>query len=339
MERPLVAVTMGDPAGIGPEIVLLALARPEVGAAVRALVVGDAGRLEEAADVLLRASRLPSAPRIRAVADPAEARFKPGTVEVVAPAREAAADVRGLPWGQLDARSGRAAFAYVRTAAELAVAGKVDAISTAPINKEAWRLAGIPYPGHTDALAHLAGVGRVAMMLANGRLRVVHVTTHVGLAEAIRQLSQERVLATIELADEALRRLLGRRPHLALAALNPHAGEGGLFGEEETRILRPAVAEARGRGLDVDGPLPADTVFARAAEGQFDAAIALYHDQGHIAVKMLGLDTGVNVTLGLPFLRTSVDHGTAYDIAGRGVAREASMVAALEAVRDLLPGQ
>jgi 4-hydroxythreonine-4-phosphate dehydrogenase len=246
-----------------------------------------------------------------------------------------------VAWGKLSASAGRAAFDYLEHAAQLARAGTVDAICTAPLNKAAWEMAGVPYPGHTEALAHLSQSTRYAMMLVNGGLRVVHVSTHVALRTAIELLTIDRVLDTILLAEEALKRYVVTDPRLALAGLNPHAGEGGLFGEEEATALRPAIEQARHRGITVAGPVPPDTVFARAAAGEFDAVIALYHDQGHIPIKMLGVDTGVNVTIGLPFLRTSVDHGTAFDIAGRGVAREASMIAALRTVGDFLrrPGE
>jgi 4-hydroxythreonine-4-phosphate dehydrogenase len=333
MPRPVVAVTMGDPAGIGPEICLLSVSDPAVTDAVRPILIGDAARLELAQSALSASGRLSHVlPQPRVIAEPAEAAFTPGGVDLI--------DLRNVPssvaWGKLSASAGRAAFEYLERAVRLARAGAVDAICTAPLNKEAWKMAGVPYPGHTEALAHLSRSTRYAMMLVNRGLRVVHVSTHVPLRKALDLLTVARVLDTILLADEALKRYVVTDPRIALAGLNPHAGEGGLFGEEETTTLRPAIEEARHRGVNIAGPVPPDTVFARAAEGEFDAVIALYHDQGHIAVKMLGLDTGVNVTIGLPFLRTSVDHGTAFDIAGRGVAREASMTAALRTAADFL---
>jgi 4-phospho-D-threonate 3-dehydrogenase / 4-phospho-D-erythronate 3-dehydrogenase len=333
MPNPIVAVTMGDPAGIGPEICLSALANPAVTDRVRPILIGDAYRLELARAALSaggRCPRVPPSPQV--IDDPGEAAFVPGRVELI--------DLRNVPpsvtWGTLDAGAGRAAFEYLERAVELARAGTVDAICTAPLNKEAWKMAGVPYPGHTEALAHLSGTRRYAMMLVNERLRVVHVSTHVPLRKAIALVTVERVLETILLADEALKRYVVNDPHLALAGLNPHAGESGLFGDEEAATLQPAIDQARRLGVNVAGPAPPDTVFARAAGGEFDAVIALYHDQGHIPVKMLGLDTGVNVTIGLPFLRTSVDHGTAFDLAGRGVARDASMIAALHTAADFL---
>jgi 4-phospho-D-threonate 3-dehydrogenase / 4-phospho-D-erythronate 3-dehydrogenase len=333
MPKPLVAVTMGDPAGIGPEICLSSLTAPEVTDRIRPILIGDEPRLALARAALAsgrRSSAVP--PSTHVIGEPADAAFAPGSVDLI--------DLHNVPpseaWGKVAARAGRAAFEYLERAVKLALAGAVDAICTAPINKEAWKMAGVPYPGHTEALAHLSGTTRYAMMLVNQGLRVVHVSTHVALRKAITLVTVDRVLETILLADEALRRYVMVDPRLALAGLNPHAGEGGLFGNEESTTLRPAIEQAWRRGVNVTGPVPPDTVFARAAAGEFDAVIALYHDQGHIAVKMLGLDTGVNVTIGLPFLRTSVDHGTAFDLAGRGVAREASMVAALRTAADFL---
>jgi 4-phospho-D-threonate 3-dehydrogenase / 4-phospho-D-erythronate 3-dehydrogenase len=331
--KPVVAVTMGDPAGVGPEICLLSLTTPAVTDAVRPILIGDAARLELARTALSTSGRLSHVlPSPRVIAGPADAVFAPGSMELI--------DLQNVPpsvaWGKVSAGAGRAAFEYLQHATRLARAGAIDAICTAPLNKEAWKIAGVPFPGHTEALAHLSRSTRYAMMLVNGSLRVVHVSTHVALRKALDLLTVDRVLDTILLADEALKRYVVTDPRVALAGLNPHAGEGGLFGEEEATTLRPAVERARHTGVDVVGPLPPDTVFAQAAGGEFDAVIALYHDQGHIAVKMLGLDTGVNVTIGLPFLRTSVDHGTAFDIAGRGVAREASMIAALKTAAEFL---
>jgi 4-phospho-D-threonate 3-dehydrogenase / 4-phospho-D-erythronate 3-dehydrogenase len=207
--------------------------------------------------------------------------------------------------------------------------GRYDAIVTAPINKEALRVAGFEWPGHTEMLADLAGARDVRMLLLSGALRVVHVTTHRSLRSAIDAATRDRVLRTIELAAAAGRELGAERPRIAVAGLNPHAGEGGLFGDEEIREIGPAVEAARAAGIDASGPWPPDTVFWRASRGDFDVVVAMYHDQGHIPVKLAGFDDGVNVTLGLPFPRTSVDHGTAFDIAGQGVARWDSMIAAL----------
>lgn len=222
----------------------------------------------------------------------------------------------------------------MKQAVALALDHRVDAICTAPIHKKAWELAGIAFPGHTEALAQLSGANEYAMMLRNQKLRVVHATTHIPFSQIIPRLSTDRVVTVCRLAVEYLARVGIAHPSMAVAGLNPHAGDNGLFGQEEQTILEPAIAAGRKLGWSIQGPLPADTVFARAAAGEFDMVVALYHDQGHIAIKMLGLDTGVNETIGLPIIRTSVDHGTAFDIAGQGIAREESIIAAIEAASE-----
>ena len=320
---------MGDPSGIGPEICALALTqwrRPDV-------VVGNLRRLEEAAGLLVEAGRLnPGALRFRAVDSVAGARGEAGVVDVLDLANVPAS----LPWGRLSEDAGRAGYEYLERATQLALAGEVGAVCTAPINKEAWRLAGVPYLGHTEALAALCGVDDFAMMLVNQGLRVIHLSTHSSLREAIRLATAERCLACVRLADGFLRtRLRIARPRIAVAGINPHAGEHGLLGDEDRDQLLPAVRLARSDGLDASGPWPPDTVYARAAQGEFDVVVAAFHDQGHIPIKMIGLDTGVNVTVGLPVARTSVDHGTAFDIAGTGRARAANLLAALELAHEL----
>jgi 4-phospho-D-threonate 3-dehydrogenase / 4-phospho-D-erythronate 3-dehydrogenase len=241
-----------------------------------------------------------------------------------------------LPWGELSTEAGRAGYAYLEQATRLALDGEVAAVCTAPINKEAWRRAGVPHPGHTEALAALCGSDRFAMMLVNRRLRVVHQSTHVSLAEAVRLATGERCLECVELAAGFLREHAGiARPRIAVAGINPHAGENGLLGREDGVQLAPAVEKARAAGIDASGPWPPDTVFLRGSEGEFDAVIAAHHDQGHIPIKLLGLDSGVNVTIGLPIVRTSVDHGTAFDIAGTGRARPANLLAALHLAEEL----
>jgi 4-hydroxythreonine-4-phosphate dehydrogenase len=325
MTPPLVAVTMGDPAGIGPEIIARAFADPAFREENRALVVGDAGHME-------RAARLLDLPlRANAISEPEEAAFEPGTVDVLSET-ELPED---LPLGELDARAGDAAFRYVRKATELASAGRVAAIATAPLNKEAMHLAGHKYPGHTEILADLTGTKDYAMMLVTDELKVIHVSTHVSLREAIERARPERELAVIRLAHESLRKLGFDEPRIAVAGLNPHAGENGLFGSEEAEQIAPAVADANAEGMDATGPWPPDTVLMRARRGEFDVVVVQYHDQGHIPVKLMGFDTGVNVTVGLPFFRTSVDHGTAFDIAGTGKAEPASLHAALDLARKL----
>jgi 4-hydroxythreonine-4-phosphate dehydrogenase len=318
----VVAVTMGDPTGIGPEIVAKVFGKD---GAHRAVVVGDVAMMRRAVDLL----DLPL--RVNAVERPADARFEPGTIDVVA-ATDLPAD---LPYGQIDPRGGGAAYEYVRRAVELALADEVHAVATAPLNKEAMHLAGFRYPGHTEVLAELTGVRDYAMMLVTDDLRVVHVSTHVALSEAIRRVQPDRELTVIRLADRSLRLLGVQRPRVAVAGLNPHAGESGLFGTEDRDVIAPAVEAARAEGIDASGPWPPDTVFMHARQGRFDIVVVQYHDQGHIPIKLMGFDTGVNVTVGLPFFRTSVDHGTAFDIAGTGRADHASMRAALELAGSL----
>ncbi|MGK5552409.1 4-hydroxythreonine-4-phosphate dehydrogenase PdxA [Actinomadura kijaniata] len=318
-----IAVTMGDPCGIGPEIVVRACADPRLTLPV--VVIGDVG-------VLRRADRITGAGlEFRPVASAGQAARTPGTVHVL-PESDLPAD---LPWGVLDARAGAASFRYVRRGIELALAGQVRALVTAPVNKEALRLGGVSYPGHTEILADLSGTGDYAMMMANEQLRVVLVTVHLSLRDAIDSLDADRELAVIRLADRTLRRGGLASPRLAVAGLNPHAGENGLFGDEDLRIIAPAVRAARAEGIDASGPWPADTVFMRARAGEFDAVVAQYHDQGLIPVKYLGLEDGVNITIGLPFVRTSVDHGTAFDIAGTGAADHAALLTALRHAADL----
>ena len=321
----IVAVTMGDPAGIGPEIVAKTFAEEDFQRANRAIIVGDAGILGRAINLL----GLPL--DINAIREVAEARFEPGVIDVISQSTLPS----DLPYGKLDARAGDAAFEYVRYATELALGGDAEAIATAPLNKEAMHLAGHKYPGHTEILADLTGTKDYAMMLVTDELRVIHVSTHVSLREAIERVRPGRELAVIRLGHTSMQKLGIENPRVAVAGLNPHAGENGLFGTEDAEWIRPAVEEARAEGIDASGPHPPDTVMMRARRGVFDIVVVQYHDQGHIPVKLMGFDTGVNVTVGLPFFRTSVDHGTAFDIAGTGQADHASMRAAIDLARKL----
>ena len=317
---------MGDAAGIGPEIIVKALAHPDVYAGARPLVIGDLRRLARAAHIA--ASRT----TIAAVAAPRDAAFACGTIDCI----DVGLIPEDLPFGQLSARAGEAAFRYVERAVALAAAGEVDAICTAPLNKEALHAAGHRYPGHTELLAALTGTPEVSMMLTAPGLRVIHCTTHIGLIDAIARIDPPLVERTIRRGHAALVRSGIRNPRIAVCAINPHAGEGGLFGRgEEADKIVPAVSAARAAGISAEGPLPADTVFFRAARGDFDLVVAMYHDQGHCAVKVLGLDAGVNITVGLPVIRTSVDHGTAFDIAGSGAADERSLIAAIHSAAEL----
>jgi len=328
MARPIIGITMGDAAGVGPEIIMKAMAVPEVYEMSRPLVIGDARRLRKAEQIV--GSKL----SVRPIQKPEEAAFRPGEVEVM----DLPIIPEDLPFGKLSATAGDAAFKFIQRAVELAMAGRIDAICTAPLNKEALHAGGHKYPGHTELLAKLSGTEEVSMMLATPKMRVIHVTTHIGLLDAIEKIEPALVERTIRRGHDALVRSGMARPRIAVCAINPHAGEGGLFGrgEEETKII-PGIKAARARGIEVEGPLPADTLFFRAGRGDFDLVVAMYHDQGHGPVKVLGLEAGVNITVGLPFVRTSVDHGTAFDIAGTGKADERSLVQAMRDAVALAP--
>ena len=318
--RPILAITLGDPAGIGPEVVLKALGHGEVFAACRPLVVGDRGVLERAA------AWVDIRPRFEGIVEISNGRYEEGTVPLLDLANVELAEA---PVGEVSAGAGRAAVEYVMRACDLAMAGQAAAVVTAPLNKEAMHRAGFLYPGHTELLAERTGAERVSMLLVGPTLRVVHVSTHVALEEAIRRVRPARVLEVIELAQRSCRMLGIEAPRIAVAGLNPHASENGLFGVQEAEQIQPAIEMARARGWTVSDPQPPDTVFLRATRGEFDIIVAMYHDQGHIPMKLLAFDSGVNVSIGLPILRTSVDHGTAFDIAGTGKASEESMLAAI----------
>ncbi len=322
-----IGITMGDPCGVGPELAILGASRVTEDQEVRGLIIGDATRLQQALELLQRHGRIAHSTTLQTITSPEHLRDQGDAIGVL----DLCNVPIDLPWGVVAAAAGRASYAYLERAVTLAMKHAIDAICTAPIHKKAWELAGISHPGHTEALARLSDTKRYAMMLKNQHLRVVHATTHIPFGDIIPKLTVSRLVEVMMLADQYLQRLgLGERP-VAVAGLNPHAGDGGLFGTEEAQIIVPAIQEARQKGLQVYGPLPADTVFARGATGEFAAVIALYHDQGHIPIKMLGLDTGVNQTIGLPIIRTSVDHGTAFDVAGTGAVRDESMYYALQA--------
>lgn len=323
---PLVAVTMGDGAGVGPEVIVPALLDAKTISWCRPVVIGDAKRLTSAAEVLgLDVD-------IAVVETIADAEFTPGRINVI--------DLDLLPddlaWGELSAIAGDAAYQYIRVASELAVRGEVQAICTAPLNKEALHAAGHIYPGHTELLAHLTGTDEVSMMLSTPKLKVIHVTTHIGLLDAVAKIEPGLVERTIRRGYEALVRTGIASPKIGVCGINPHAGENGLFGygEEDLKIV-PAVEKLKADGIDAVGPLPADTAFFLAGRGDYDLIVAMYHDQGHGPVKVLGIEAGVNITVGLPVIRTSVDHGTAFDIAGKGIAEAGSMVEALRQAAEL----
>jgi 4-hydroxythreonine-4-phosphate dehydrogenase len=325
-QKPLVGITMGDPAGIGPEIIAKAWTHPEVHAWCRPLVIGDARIFRRA----LTACRLRldlCVLRHPSQADPEPRRLDVLDVPTIAPGQAAP--------GRLSRACGRAAVRTVLAAIDHAMANRLDAVVTAPLNKEAMRLARYRYDGHTEIFGRRTRAGRVAMLLVVGRMRVIHVSAHTALRVAIRKVSQRRVLGTIRLAHLALRQFGVRAPRVAVAGLNPHAGERGLFGREEIREIIPAISAARQEGINALGPFPPDSLFYRARRGEFDCVVAMYHDQGHIPMKLLGFDRGVNVTVGLPIVRTSVDHGTAFDIAGKGIASERSLVEAIRVAARL----
>ncbi|SDW91708.1 4-hydroxythreonine-4-phosphate dehydrogenase [Arthrobacter sp. cf158] len=325
-ELPYVAVTMGDGAGVGPEVVVAAVLDPQSNAECRPVVIGDALRLRQAADVLgIEAD-------IQSITNVEDAVFTPGRVNVI----DLALLPEDLPWGQLSPVAGHGAYEYIRVASELAMAGKVQAICTAPLNKEALHSAGHIYPGHTELLAHLTGTEEVSMMLSTPKIRVIHVTTHIGLMDAVRKINPDLVERTIRRGHEALVRSGIPNPKIGVCAINPHAGENGLFGQgEEAEKIEPGVKAAQAAGINAVGPLPADTLFFLAGRGDYDLVVAMYHDQGHGPVKVLGIEAGVNITVGLPVIRTSVDHGTAFDIAGKAIADPRSMVEALHQAAEM----
>ncbi|MBK35212.1 MAG: 4-hydroxythreonine-4-phosphate dehydrogenase PdxA [Gemmatimonadetes bacterium] len=318
---PLLAITMGDPCGVGPEIIAKALAGNGVYGKCRPVVVGDVEVLRRAMEWVGVELDLVTIER------PGDARFEKGRVEVLSPVD---LDRDQIATGEVSAEAGRAAAEWVIEAVALAVADDIDGIVTAPLNKEAMNLAGYRYPGHTELLADKSGADRVRLMLASDRLNVAHVTCHVGLDQVSSLLRIEDVLDTITLLREALEGMGKADPSIAVTGLNPHAGENGLFGSEDSEVIRPAVDQAIEAGWRVEGPLPADTTFFKAYDGVYDGVVAMYHDQGHAPVKLVAFDTGVNVTLGLPIVRTSVDHGTAFDIAGKGVAKEGNLLCAID---------
>jgi 4-phospho-D-threonate 3-dehydrogenase / 4-phospho-D-erythronate 3-dehydrogenase len=330
MQLPIIALTMGDAAGVGPEIIMKSLAHPELYKQCRPLVIGDAERLREAG--LIVGTHL--ALRSLSPDEVGKARYEPGTVDCV--------DLKllpaNLPWGRLSAKSGNAAFRYLETAVQLATNGLVAAICTAPLNKEALRAGGHHFPGHTEILAYLTGTPEVSMMLCTPKMRVLHVTTHIGLIDAIAKIEPGLVERTISRGYAALEKAGIANPRIGVCGINPHAGENGLFGYgEEEKKIAPAVEACRQKGWNIEGPLPADSLFFRAQRGDFDMVVAMYHDQGHGPVKVLGLEAGVNITVGLPVVRTSVDHGTAFDIAGTGKADERSMLEAIYQAIQLAP--
>ncbi|NLE45874.1 MAG: 4-hydroxythreonine-4-phosphate dehydrogenase PdxA [Chloroflexi bacterium] len=318
--KPIIAITMGDPAGVGPEITAKALTHQEVWDCCRPFVVGDS-------DVMSEAIALISADlTLNAVSTVCEARFEPPSLDIVDLNN---VNVATLIRGQVSASAGRASVDYIQRAVELVIAGQADGVVTSPINKAALKASSIPYIGHTELLADLTGEPRVTTMLATTDLKVVHVTRHLPFKDIAKHITHDSVLETIQLTDTGMQAMGLPRPRLAVAALNPHGGDGGLMGREEIDAIGPAVESATKEGINAVGPIPADSVFFRAIRGEFDAVVCMYHDQGHIPIKTHGFERSVTVTLGLPIVRTSVDHGTAFDIAWQGIAHEESQIEAI----------
>ena len=315
-QKPVLGITMGDATGCGPEITVKSLQESHYYELARPFVIGDAKIMQRAAQIVGSKLQVRSVPSIEA------AGHCPDIIDVL--------DFDNLPldlpFATVDGRAGKAAYEYVAKGVELALSGQIDAIVTAPLHKEAMNLGGYHYAGHTEILGALSGTKDYAMMLVGGPLRVIHVSTHVSLREACDRVKTPRVLKVIELADESCKLLGLSEPRVAVAGLNPHAGEAGMFGREEIDEIVPAIEAARAKGICVSGPIAPDTVFYRAAlKDHFDIVVCMYHDQGHIPMKVLSFETGVNVTVGLPFIRTSVDHGTAFGKAGKGTADHRSL--------------
>lgn len=316
--KPLIAITMGDPAGIGPEIICKAF-MGDIRKTMRPTVIGDSGVMEKT----IRTLQFPL--KLKQINRPEESSPKKGVIEII--------DLKNISrffHGKPSAIAGKAVYEYIKRAVSLAVKGEVDAIVTAPINKETLKMAGIRYPGHTELLAKLTGTKDFGMMLIGGPLRVILVTTHVALKEVPSLIKKDKVLKTIILAHKAMLDLGIENPRIAVAGLNPHAGEGGIFGKEEKKEIIPAIEKARKKGINAIGPVPPDTLFHKAYKGEYDVVVSMYHDQGLIPLKMLSFGKAVNVTVGLPIIRTSVDHGTAYDIAGKGIADPSSLLEAIK---------
>ena len=330
--KPILAITMGDPAGIGPEITVRALHRQETYELCRPLVVGDAAIIKEAIGLLgLKMA-------VNAIEKVGDARFEYGTIDVF---DLKCIDLSTFEFGQVQSQCGNAAFQYIRKAIDLAMANEVDGTVTAPLNKEALNLAGHHYDGHTEIYATFTGTKKYAMMLADENIRVIHVSTHVPLRKACDLVKKERIIEVAELISDACHQFGISNPRIGIAGLNPHSSENGMFGWEEAQEIIPAVEELKSRGFNVDGPVPPDSIFAKARCGQYDGCVAMYHDQGHIPLKVCAFNwnketgkmesaSGVNITLGLPIIRVSVDHGTAFDVAGKGIASDSAMVLSID---------
>ncbi|MCS7233786.1 MAG: 4-hydroxythreonine-4-phosphate dehydrogenase PdxA [Synergistetes bacterium] len=331
-ELPVVGITMGDAAGIGPEIIVKALAKREIWETCKPLIIGDFHIMEQNLKFWPKDSEIKD-PKLILISSPEYASWEVGKINIIQPIPS----LKGIEPGKLSLEAGRGAALYVKAGAELAKKGLIHAIATAPLNKEAINKAGFNYPGHTELLASEFGIERYSLVLTARDIFIFHVTTHVSLREAIDLINIERILNQIRLAHLFSKALGYDKEKIAVSALNPHAGEGGLFGREEIEIIEPAVKIAQSEGINAIGPLPGDALFPAATKGKYRFLIAMYHDQGHIFFKSLFFDEGVNITVGLPILRTSVDHGTAFDIAGLGIANESSMAQAIKLAAKLGP--
>jgi 4-phospho-D-threonate 3-dehydrogenase / 4-phospho-D-erythronate 3-dehydrogenase len=336
-EKPIIGITMGDPASIGPEIAIKALLDPDVHAQCRPLLVGDAAVFRQIIEHL----QLPA--RVNAVTEVAAAQYAFGVPDVLDLQH---VDLGQLQFGQISAMAGHASFQAVKKVIDLALAGEIDATVTGPINKKSINEAGHHFAGHTEIYAHYTNTRKYAMLLVEDHMKVIHVSTHVSLRQACDLVKKDRILEVVDLLHQGLQQLGEKNLRIGIAGLNPHAGDSGLFGTEDDEEILPAVAAARARGYDVEGPVPADTLFAKAATGYYGGVVAMYHDQGHIPFKLSGfkwnaekkqMDSvkGVNITMGLPIIRTSVDHGTAFEIAGKGVASADAMVLAIASAVQL----
>jgi 4-hydroxythreonine-4-phosphate dehydrogenase len=328
--KPIIGISMGDPAGIGPEIIVKALLKRSVYAQCKPIVVGDAGVIKQAVDFLNVTLK------VNAISNIHDAKSKYGTIDVY----DLANFNQQVAYGVVSAEAGRAAFESIVKVIELAKSGEVDATVTAPINKEAINLAGFHFSGHTEIYAHYTDTKKYAMLLVHNNLRVIHVSTHVSLREACDRVQKSRIIEVSRLLYDACRGFGIAEPKIAVAGLNPHSGDNGLFGWEEEKEIIPAIKELQSEGLNVTGPVPPDTLFSKAIGGMYDGCVAMYHDQGHIPFKVVGFNwnkskktldvEGVNITLGLPIIRVSVDHGTAFEIAGKGIASEKAMLTSID---------
>lgn len=327
-EKPIIAIPMGDPAGIGPEITVKSLTKKEIYDVSKPLIIGDSQVIERAIDIVN------ADVTINEITSPEEGKYELGTIDVI---NLSNIDIDKLEYGEVSVQGGQGAFEYIKKSVEFALAGQVDALATTPINKESLKAAEVPYIGHTEMLEDLAGSNDPLTMFEVRGMRIFFLTRHLSLKDAIGQMTKERVADYLVRCDKALQRLGIENRRFAVAGLNPHSGEGGLFGMEEVEEIKPGIEMAVEAGINAVGPVPADSVFFQALNGKYDAVLSLYHDQGHIAAKMTDFHRTISITNGLPFLRTSVDHGTAFDIAGKNIAESISLEEAIKLAAQYAP--